>query len=277
MMHGTIPTLFSIFVLVLLGAPTHVLAEDGETGGHSIPTNEYQEEQGPGIAVTLSSTVWSKYVIGNGLIARDEPVLQNDLFVSLPYDFFIDVWWSVGLDGTGVNSDFGDEVDYTIGWSGALEEFNLTASFGYYDLFELGTDEGGDVFFNFLEVSRAFPDVLDGHTLTPYLNATMYFPHKWDVSDGVQPVLGLRHSWLVTRWLSANSDIGFIYDSGAFDFEPGFLWKYQGTLDWRLNDHLTLNLPQIKARVPLEPLNRREAVAVYGAAIIFNFDVPVFR
>ena len=71
------------------------------------------------ISVSFSSKLWPRYLGADGTIYHDEPVLQSDIFISLPKGFYFDIWHSVGLDDTDLSSNFGDEgPNFTLGWSG---------------------------------------------------------------------------------------------------------------------------------------------------------------
>ena len=78
----------------------------------SVRADEPEEKK---FSLTLSSQVWSDYVVSFGKQIHEGPVVQSDALFQFPYGFSADLWHSAGLNGGGFSSDAADEIDYTIG------------------------------------------------------------------------------------------------------------------------------------------------------------------
>lgn len=83
----------------------------------------------------------SRYVAGIGAVPYDGTVLRLGVHVTHRSCAYADVFSSLSPHG-GLNSDFGDELDYTVGCSRTLGPLALDASFGHFDLFPLGRIRG---------------------------------------------------------------------------------------------------------------------------------------
>jgi hypothetical protein len=73
--------------------------------------------------LSAQTTVRSKYVGPEGLSFYPNPVLQTGVTLELKSGLFFDVWDSVGFDGKW-SKNWDDEVDYTVGWNGKIEQIN---------------------------------------------------------------------------------------------------------------------------------------------------------
>src|SRR5687768_13100000 len=93
--------------------------------------------------VSTSSRVLTSYVV-DGTVFYDRPVIQNDLTVTWENGLSLNLWHSSDFeDGFGSFSNTGaDEIDYTLGYTRQVCGFELGVSVAYYDLVDLGEDDG---------------------------------------------------------------------------------------------------------------------------------------
>jgi len=233
----------------------------------------FAEEAKKDISVTLSSKVYSEYLSSNsGGICHDGPVIQTDMFISLPRGFYFDVWHSAGLNGTDLSSDYGDEIDYTIGWSGKVKGIGLDLGVAYFDLIDLFEAPHGDLIMPYLEFNKGF-DISKNHRLTPFVCFKFPYSAKGDeLGHGFRTYLGTKHAWQINPKLSFNQKINLLFDDGACGNDSGVLGQYQGGISWQASKQLTLDLISVKAVTPLTSLSdSRETKIVYGAGITYRF------
>jgi len=243
-------------VVLLIGVTGVVFADDS-----------YEE-----ISVTFSSRIYSKYLGSyTGRVCDDDPSLQNDLFITLPKGFYLEIWNSIGLDGTGLSSDYGDELDYLVGWSGKLEEINLNIGIAYIDCIDLFESPRGDLILPYLEINKEF-DVSEKHCLTPYLGFEFPFSAKGnEFGHGFYTRVGLKHDWQISPKLVFNQKINLFFDDGALG-DSGILGQYCCDLSWQISKPTTIDLISIKAIDPLTSLSDgRKAEMVYGTGMTYRF------
>jgi len=236
--------------------------------GNAFGTNGKQD-----ISVTVSSKVYSKYLGSHtGSICDDDPSLQNDLFVSLPKGFYLEIWHSVGLDGTGLSSDYGDELDYIIGWKGEVKEINLDLGAVYIDCVDLFKSPQGDLIIPYLEVNKEF-DISENHRLTPYVCFEFPYSAKGDeFGHGLWTYFGTKHAWQITPKFAFSQKVNLFFDDGACGNDSGLLGQYRCDLSWQISKSTTIDLISIKAITPFTSLSdNRKTEIVYGAGITYRF------
>lgn len=226
------------------------------------------------LADSLSVNVKDKYVIGKGINVYDGPVVQTDLFVNLPHGLYADIWWSVSADNSDVNGDFGDEVDYTLGWSGEAYGLTLDANFSYFDLVKLFSTNGGDALNPNIDVSKSFS--VGNHTLTPYVRTEIYVPIEWsaDAKSGVHLFWGVKHQWRLTDRIAVNQKLAAFYDTGTFvASDSGILGHYDIGIGWKVRDNFTINAPTLKVIFPISSLNDgRTTEHILGGGVTLTFN-----
>lgn len=223
----------------------------------------------------LSTTIWDQYLGESGGVARRAPVLQTDLYLQLPHGFYFEPWVSTDFN-RNFSDDFGKEIDWNIGWTGKVKEFNLDIGASYFDIARLFSLNGpiGDIVEVHGEVNKRFTLAGGAHTLTPFLRVEGKLPLKEQVSKGAYTIIGLRHNWQVTPWLRFDQSLLTFYDTGAVVFRPALMGAYQAGLNWKLSRNISLGLPQVKFSTPLIYPGKEDARrgrAAFGASLIFEF------
>jgi len=224
-------------------------------------------------AHTLSFAVKSKYVLSKGVEVYDKPVAQTDLLLNLPHGFCFDLFWSTSLDNADFNSDFGDEINWTLCWSGVWRSVAIDLGVGYLDLVDLFSLNGGDVIQPYMVVTRPF-SLNNAHTIAPYFRLEAEFPIKWDGLDarkGVHIFVGASHLWqLFPDWL-VTSKLALVYDTGTFtQHDAGMLVNYEMSIGWNINPELRLDLATYRLSVPLS-VHDRGTENIFGGGVSYSF------
>lgn len=223
----------------------------------------------PAFSVEVSANYWSKYIF-DGVVYSEDPVIQTDLFIGLPRGFYLDVWWSVGLDDSSLSSNFADELDYTIGWSGEIRDnLVIDTCVTYFDFVEIGTYSEEMVQVS-AELSSDFE--LGEHTLTPFIEYEHIFTVNWSEEGGPQVNLGLRHSWSPVDKFDVSQQMQIIYDSGVTGFDAGFIGEYIAALNWQATEKMSVTIIQFQVSGPLESLSdSREGEVAIGCGLGYTF------
>ena len=227
-------------------------------------------------SVTLSSVVANKYLaFGSGGMIYDRPVLQSDLLISFQNGFYADVWNSSPFERYDHN--YGTEQDFGIGWSGPLSTFgvknkmsdlNLDIGITYFDephVLTLGSD---DIIYSHVKVSK----MIYGVTLYGSYENYMSMPGSSCPGGNLYGVgINKKMSFFGDK-LNASASIGPSYDSGGFGLDNGFLIHGEAELDWKLSEHMSLILPQVRYYIPITVNDsRRSFDEVIAGGLSYKF------
>lgn len=220
----------------------------------------------------LSTKFWSQYLDNNGAVIHDKPVFQSDLLISLPLGFYFDFWHSMGLDGTGLSTDLGDEIDYTLGWNGNLKGIGFDLGFSYLDFIDLFKMPKGDVLRPYAEINKEFK-ITEKNIITPYVRWDGSFPAGANSPKGGQWFsAGLKHIWQINEIAALQQKLFTLYDTGALGFEKAIIGQYHIGLGWSVAKSVTLELPNFKISTPFTSVNDgRKSEFVIGAGLSFRF------
>lgn len=224
-------------------------------------------------AHTLSVDVKDKFVAGKGLTVYDGPVVQTDLFLVLPSCFTLDLWWSTSVNGN-LNGDFGDEIDLTVSCSGRVANFNVAVGLGYFDLFRLFSQKGGDVVQPYVDISREFR-IGGSNFLIPYARAEIIIPVGWegDAKAGVHFFAGATWRWQIHQRVAFNQKFSLMYDTGTFvNFNSALLGSYDAGLTWKVMESISITLPTFQLISPFSsPNDGRKTERAIGGRVGYNF------
>jgi len=224
--------------------------------------------------ITLSSKWMSSYLGAAGSKFHGR-VVQSELLLETPSGFYFGIWNSVGLNDSDWSGDYGDEMDYTIGWSGPVfDDFNLDVGITYWDCLDVGRmfdKSGEDVLYPYIELSKEIYNK-NNHTFTPYIKVAVPYPAKTTAPErGVYIFSGLRHGWQINDKLSFSQDIGLVHDDGAFGMDSGFEGAYKLSLDYSLTESVTINCLTFQAYTPLTIHDERVTETAIGCGISITF------
>jgi hypothetical protein len=225
-------------------------------------------------AAQISSSSWStdtlsQYLGGDtGARLHDKPVLQSNLNVQFANGGYLNLWGSKSLDRDAPSDNFGNEIDFTVGWTGTVGALGVDLSAAYWALSNpLLFQSRGDAVQLTLELNREFK--FGVHTLTPYVKIEPTFPLDASASGGYLHV-GLRHKLVLTEGLSFTQGGRIIYDSGVFGNVNGYNLRYDSALVWNLSKNIALRLPTLRAFHPITNLG-----ADRGNAFAFGMGLDV--
>jgi len=219
-------------------------------------------------SVTVSTDVLSKYVAGsNGLVSYGKPVSQSALRFDWESGLYLNIWDSQILGKGSPVGNFGNEVDYTIGWNGVVSGFGLDVSLNYFDLSAPKLFETrGDLVQIAVEVNREF--AYERHVITPYIRVEP----SW-VTVGVAPFgtyfhAGVRHRWNINDWLTLSDGARIVYDTGVYGAAEGYNLRLDFGPVWKVTPTVSVRLPYARYFVPLSHFgDGRKDELVFGAGI----------
>jgi len=222
------------------------------------------------VSVSFSSKVWSRYLGSDSAVIHDDPVLQNDVFILLANGFYFNIWQSVGLDDTDLSSNFGDELDFTLGWNGNIDKFGLDMGIIYIDGLPVFEMAQGDSLMPYIELNRGF-DITAKHSLTPYAKLELLFPLNGDYSSS-DISGGIKHNWQLSDRFAISQKAYLLYDNGVWGFDDGVIGGYNMDLSWKLSEKFAINPLMLKITTPMASLNDgRKTEMVFGTGLTFHF------
>lgn len=231
-------------------------------------------QEPPLFSFTLSSGFSSKYVIQNGLQLHDEAVhTQGTLFV--PYGFYLDAFWSVGIDDSDFNSNTGDEIDWSAGWAKKVYgELGFDLRLSYYDLYKIFDYTKTDLIFPYAEINYG-GKVGDWLNVTAYVAAeNPFFADFDDMSQGLLFHCGLRPTLILTDSIDIVSRIDFLYDDGALGLDNAVIGRYEAGLLFKLTEHIAISAPWVKYSdiyTELADFDPRENEFWWGGGLVLTF------
>lgn len=203
----------------------------------------------------------SSYVLmDNAGLFYDDPVIQGDITAAFSNGTYACIWFSTSPD-TGWGEDWGDEIDFIVGWAGDIGNgFKMNASVFY-----------------FYEPEETFPDIwypkmTISHELFGWnvgLQAGVYMPT--DGSEGgwlVGPMAS--KTFKVSDKVSIPVTVKFIYDDGGFGGDKGFIPSIKSGIDYSVNESLTLRM-SVAGCTTIGINDARESQLVWSVGTSYKF------
>ena len=221
-------------------------------------------------SVTASVHVLSEYLVTDGNKPHDNTVIQTDLYVTLPNNLYIDLWWSASPNGSA-NNDGGDEVDYTIGWNGQLNGYDVDVSLNYFDFTNIGSTKLGDIFSPSIKVGKSYI-VANGLKVTPFIDVNGLILVNAPGNDAVNVVTGITTTLTShPRWTLFQT-ASLVSDTGVFANDSGLLFAYQAGGTIRITNTFFLDVVKVKLAVPITDFSDgRDNNAVVGTGVVMKF------
>lgn len=234
-----------------------------------------EKESQPLFSFTLSSGYSSQYVIQNGLELHDDAVhTQGTLFA--PYGFYLDAFWSAGLDDSDLNSDAGDEIDWSAGWAKKVfGDFGLEARFSYYDLFKVFDSTKTDLIFPYGEINYGGAANRWLNITTSVAAETPFTADFDDLSQGLLLHWGIRPNFTVLEFLDIITRFDILYDDGALGLDNAVLGRYEAGLLWKLTENFSISAPWVKYSdiySHIENFDPRKNEFWWGGGIVLTFS-----
>jgi len=224
---------------------------------------------------SVSTSIFSGYLVDAGWLLYDRPVWQTDLYLEYSSGWYADLWVSRGLDRDEELAKAGDEVDGTLGLSTSLGEVaDLDVGVSYFNCQyfedEDGNEISGDVWDFFAKFSKDFP-VGEQNVLTPSLKLEFATPVESDGPEkGVYVYAGLSHAWTISETLTFSHGIIITYDDGVYGGDSGLLGGYCAELAYALTDSVTVT-PSVTMTNPLTVDDERKNEVVAGISLSYDF------
>lgn len=239
--------------------------------GFSAPVFGSEVPRG-GISFQLNEEIWSRYMGVNGAIFYEDPILVSELTVSHSSGAYVDIWNSIALDEIGGSLNWGNETDFTIGYTFQTGGMCFDVGVCYFDLKPLFYVPGGDIIRLHGRISKEFR-VSENHTLTPWGLVRVYFPMRAShiLERGELGYVGVSHSWNLGSGLRLSHGPTILMDGGPWGFDPGFLGLYNLDLTLNLTDRLKVDLLSVKLAEPITTDDTREFESVWGAGLSWRF------
>ena len=221
---------------------------------------------------SLSVDVASSFVAGsNGRVLHERPVAQTNLRATWGNGLYVNLWGSKSLSGLPSRYNFGNEIDYSIGYNGEFRGFHFTMEANYFDVSAPNLFQSqGDVIKFIGEIRHPFK--LGDHKLTPFVGVEPTFPVGVSARGGTYWYAGAAHDWDFNPWLSLSHSLRVIYDGGAYDAQRGFIARYDAALTFRFSDSVSVSVPKIRFIKTITPFSDgRRDVVVFGAGTRVTF------
>ncbi len=201
----------------------------------------------------------------------DKRTVQTDILFTLPNNFYFEFWHSAGTNDSDLSSDFGDEIDWILGKSFKLKNFNIDLGIAYYDYVDLLKMPKGDVVHPHFEINKTF-SLLQNLTITPY--SRIKFPlliknHK--IEKGTLLHTGVKQEFNFTPKLKLNNGIQILYDDGTTGAKKSAVFLYDLALNYKITKKFNLNFFSLTLATPLVKTIDRETETIFNFGIAVNF------
>jgi hypothetical protein len=217
-------------------------------------------------SITWSTDIVSQYInIDDDELLHATPVIQSSLNVKFENGIYLYLWGSKSLDMDSPVENFGNEIDYAVGWAGQTGPVGVDVSVYYWSLSDpLLLKSHGDVVQSVIEVNKEF--TLGQQTFTPYVQFLPTFPFD-GTSAGIYAAVGLKHSVDLTELLTFNQAgrIGYAAP-GIYGLTSGYIFRYDAAFAWQVSKNSVLRLPTFRAFFPITSLSDgRTNEYIFGA------------
>jgi hypothetical protein len=176
-------------------------------------------------SLTGTTGVRSQYVSGFGALLHDKPVLQTDLFLTLPQGFWVDAWGSTDFHG---GKNFGRELNIGAGktWK------HLDVGAYYYDLTPQFSTKDGDIVHAHAEAGVDIFRTKD-HTLRPSLRGEYFYvtllPSE---NSGYLGKFALTETYAIFDWLTVIQSPKLVRAEHIFGNPSATLLDYELKVRW---------------------------------------------
>lgn len=225
----------------------------------------------------LSTSFYDKYIAAR--INREltsTPVIWSEAYVNLPKGFFTDFWMSNGLDDSKFSSNFGDEIDMTLGWKGKFEGWDVKFAVLYMDIVPLGTIGSGKDVIDYAAFLSPGEYTFGKHTFRPEWRME-WMSDADDIEAGAAILMpNITHTWkepLDIKSLCWINQYRVAWDSGfRGNDSSGVFFQVDGGLQWRITKDITWMMPGYRIIMPLDdPTDGREFKVAIMTGIQWNF------
>jgi hypothetical protein len=225
------------------------------------------------LEINFSTKVLNRYIGDTGVATYNHPVSQNDLtIIHVPTGFYLDIWQSISTSHSGRSTNYGNEIEYFLGWSGEIAGIGMDTGIGYFDLITLFAMPGGDVVQPYVELTKKI-NVTDQHAITPYVRAEYGIPAKGNAKElkGLYVYSGLKHGWQISKDFSINQKVSIIFDDGAYGVDRAWVGAYEISPSYRIIEWLAFDLSGKVIGPFSNTTDGRKTQFIGGAGFSVNF------
>lgn len=207
---------------------------------------------------------------------HSENQLWSEIYLDLPKGIFADLLYIRGLDDSDFSSNFGDEIQSTIGWKGKISEMDASLSVCFSNIYPTDKLWNGDTILPSFRLSKDYK--ITDHLIRPELavewiaatddiasGAIVLRPnvtHRWKAPLGIDPLTINQNGMLV--W-----DDGFNKPKNSSD---GIFFRYSACLDWQLSRNVIFSFPQYIISEPItDPHDGRKGDSSIGGSLMLKF------
>jgi hypothetical protein len=197
------------------------------------------------VGVAQAETEVTSHVFSQeGFVYHDKPVIQTEVFTYYDSGLYTVLWASFGLDDADLSSNWGDEMDYVIGWYGHVKGQRLDLSLAYFDTWDIGHVPNGDL----IQAKAVYglgQWYINGHSLRRSVGVKYRHEAKGN-EDGFYTSLNLRHDRALTQALTVGQDFTITHDSGVCGADEGIIGKYGFDMNYTIASGIDLDLVKPK-------------------------------
>jgi len=219
----------------------------------------------------------SRYISVYGERIYKNPIIQSQVLAIMKPKNFVGVFAGVThiTNLEAMNSNSGDELDYTLGLAAEVKKVQILLFATYFDVVPLGKFPDYDQVWFCLELSREFK--LTSHqTIKPAVRLEI----PWGIKGyetgptGVRVYPSAEHDWRFFKNMSLRQRIGLCLDDGALYLSPATFLDYEVGLNPGLTDWLEVKLVSFRVIAPITSVSmydprQTEKIFSFGVALKF--------
>jgi len=187
--------------------------------------------------------VKSSYVLGNALEMSDKPVIQGGVTFSWKSGLYLDIWGSRPFKKQ-YSTDFGNEIDLTLGWKGPLLGFRADAGVAHYNLYPVSRLEGNDIWGAYIELTPSEPSIFYSFVRLETIHST-----SRNVSFAKQIDVGVRYH-MPLRNMKLHHEARASFRESFPGVGGGTIFSYKASLEVPISKEFTVS-PFYERRQPL--------------------------
>jgi hypothetical protein len=218
----------------------------------------------------------SSYVSVYGERIYEDPIIQSQILAWMRPKNFVGIFGAVThlTNPEAMNSNYGDELDYTLGLAAEIKKVQVLLFATYFDVIPLGKFPVYDQVWFCLELNREF-NLTKHQTIKPAIRIEAPWGIKgYESSTGWRAYPSVEHNWSFYKNLSLRQKVGLCIDDGALYLGPATLLDYNVELDLRLTDWVALKLVDYRIITPITSVSmwdprQTEKILSFGVKLKF--------
>jgi hypothetical protein len=232
------------------------------------------------------------HYVDNGIELSKDPVVQSSITLTAGEDsivkgLYLEIWHSAGTGNLNLTSDYADEIDSSVGWSGEIAKaFDIDIGVTHINIVKFDKSDG-DILQPYAEVSKTFDFTDDAEGLPPcnagltrelrvFARHEISLPVNGNVdgtSSGQSTSLGLEFTFGITPELSIIQTGSLSRDDGIYGYTPALLVNSETKLEYQISEWVGLQV-FFEAVGPVEQEAgdfKRKTRTTCGGGVVFKF------